>query len=121
MKCCPLTGSNDADAPACSMSATRKARKAHRCIECRDAIAIGQRYEHASGVWDGRPSSFKTCGLCVEIRMHFQCDGWVYGQLWADLEEGYFPSMRAGGPCMEGLSPAAKGRLFERRLAWLLR
>jgi len=24
-----------------------------------------------------------------------------------------------GGDCMEGLSPAAKGRLFERRMAWL--
>lgn len=38
----------------------------------------------------------------------------------SDLEENFFPDMKAGGPCMEGLSPAAKARLFDRRMKWLL-
>ena len=29
------------------------------------------------------------------------------------------PGMKAGGPCMKGLSPEAKARLFERRMKWL--
>lgn len=118
MICCPLsTGDESA---TCSRDVVRTARKEHVCCECRDTIKPGDRYEYASGVWDGWPSSYKTCLSCVEIRMHFQCEGWIYERLWEDLEENFFPDMRAGGPCMEGLSPAAKARLFERRNAWLM-
>lgn len=115
--CCPLEG-NDAPASVWS-SETRRSAKEHHCIECGEMIKRGDRYEYATGCWDGRWSTFKTCLSCVEIRDHFACNGWIYGQLWDDLEEHFFPDMKAGGPCMEGLSPAAKGRLFERRLAWM--
>jgi len=104
-----------------SRTLRRKARKEHRCDECRELIAPGSTYEYVtmmgydSSVW----SEYTTCLSCVEIRMHFQCDGWLYGQLWDELETNFFPGMKAGGPCMEGLSPEAKTRLFERRLAWL--
>jgi hypothetical protein len=115
--CCPLQG-NDGDGPSCAYSATRTARKAHVCGECREPIVRGQKYEYASGVWDGRPDSFKTCLLCVEIRDHFACEGWIYEQLWGDLQENFFPDMVAGGPCMAGLSPAAKQKLIDERMAW---
>jgi hypothetical protein len=82
-------------------------------------IAIGERHEYVFGVWDGDPTSFRTCLLCVEIRAHFACNGWIFGRLWHDLRENFLPEMKAGGPCMEGLSPAAKTRLFEERLAQL--
>lgn len=120
MVCCPLSGA-DAERPSCSSTTTRAARKSHRCGECRETIAPGAKYEYTSGIWDGRPSSHKTCLSCVEIRDHFQCEGWIYGQLWEDLEYNFFPDMKAGGPCMKGLSPEAKARLFERRMAWLTR
>ena len=100
-------------------SSTKRAAKDHRCYECLETIKRGDRYEHASGLWDGRWSTFKTCLSCVEIRDHFSCDGWLFGQLWEDLESNFFPGMRAGGPCMDGLSPSAKARLFEKRLVWL--
>jgi hypothetical protein len=116
--CCPLEGGGDFY-PVVSRAVVRTARKEHVCIECGEAITPGTRYEFTSGIWDGIPDAFKTCLSCVEIRNHFGCEGWVIGQVWSDLEENFFPDMKAGGPCMEGLSPAAKGRLFERRLKWL--
>ena len=117
--CCPLQG-NDGDGPSCSYQETRKARNAHVCCECRKPIERGQRYEYASGVWDGRPDSFKTCLLCVEIRNHFACEGWIYEQLWGDLRENFFDDMKMGGPCMQGLSPAAKQKLIDARMEWYL-
>lgn len=115
--CCPLE-SGDGDRPSCFSRAVRKARKEHRCGECGESIGAGQRYEYVSGIWDGEPSSHKTCLSCQQIRDHFACDGYVYGELWANLEENFFPEMKAGGPCMEGLSPENKQRLFDLRMAW---
>jgi hypothetical protein len=118
-QCCPLS---EGDEPAhFSRSVTRTARKEHKCCECCEPIPVGATYEHYIGKWDGDLSTYKTCASCVEIRNHFACNGWVFTMLWADLEEGFFPDMRAGGPCMEGLSAAAKGRLFDRRMAWMER
>ncbi len=117
--CCPLGGGSDA--PATMLNArVVKAAKAHVCTECRETIPKGARYELAKGLWDGSWSTYKTCLSCVEIRDHFACEsGYLFGEVWSQIEESFFPDMRAGGPCMEGLSPAAKGRLFERRLKWL--
>lgn len=120
MMCCPLTGSDGAETATLSSTTHPTARKEHRCDECDEAIPIGAKYERTEGLWDGSWSTYKTCLSCVEIRDHFQCEGWTYGLLWEDLETNFFPDMKAGGPCMEGLSPAARERLFERRTAWLL-
>ncbi len=118
MVCCPLSGC-DGYATAGEVT-TRKARKEHLCHECHDPIVRGSRYEHASTLYDGSWSTFKTCLTCVEIRDHFDCgEGYVYGQLWSDIEENFFPDMAAGGVCIEGLSPAAKARMFELRLEWM--
>jgi len=115
--CCPLQG-NDGDGPSCSSVTVRTARKEHACSECREPITRGTKYEYASAIWDGRPDSFKTCLSCVEIRNHFACEGWIYEQLWSDLEQNFFPDMKAGGQCMSGLSPAAKTRLIDVRMKW---
>lgn len=117
--CCPLESGDYADAADFHTSTIRKAAKDHRCYECREAIPKGSKYEYASGCWDGIVDTFKTCLSCVEIRNHFSCGrGFIYGQLWDDLEQNFFPDMKAGGPCMKGLSPAAKSRLFELRMKW---
>ncbi len=119
MMCCPLSD-GDGDGPSCFFSATRRARKVHQCGECADDIPRGAKYEYSSGVWDGSPSSHKTCLSCVEIRDHFACgNGWIYGDVWSQIMENFFPDMRAGGKCMDGLSPAAKARMFEMRLEWM--
>ena len=116
--CCPLTGGDD-DAARVHVVSQPVAAKNHRCCECDEVIAKGVKHELYKAMFDYTWSSFRTCLSCVEIRDHFACDGWVFEQVWSDIEENFFPDMRAGGPCMEGLSPAAKDRLFTRRMAWL--
>ena len=118
VQCCPLSSGYGEGSSFCYVE-IRRAAKPHWCGECCEAISKGDRYESASGKWGDRVSTQKTCLSCVEIRTHFSCDGWIYGQIWEDIQNNFFPSMTAGGPCMEGLSPAAKGRLFELRLKWL--
>lgn len=118
MMCCPLEAYDDGPGPGFSRVELRRAAKPWRCYECNVEIAIGQRYEYVVGKWDGLVSWVRTCLVCVEIRDHFACDGFTYGALWRDLEENFFPDMRAGGPCMNGLSPAAKDMLFTRCLEW---
>lgn len=119
--CCPLSGCDDGNHPEVFTSRRIKAAKDHRCRECDETIPKGAVHELDKGIWDGRWDSIRTCLSCVEIRNHFACgNGWVYGQLWYDLEENFFPDMRAGGPCLDGLSPAGKARMFEMRLAWVL-
>lgn len=121
MTCCPLSGSDNAEVATLSTTTKPTARKEHHCTECDEVIPIGVKYERTEGLWDAHWQTYKTCLSCVEIRDHFQCEGWIYGQLWEDLETNFFPEMKAGGPCMEGLSPAAKERLFERRTQWLMK
>lgn len=117
MVCCPLS---EADETASFYSySTPVARKEHRCEECHETIRPGTKYELYKQLFDGSWSTTKTCLSCVEIGDHFTCGSRILGQLWEDLAENFFPDMKAGGPCMEGLSPEAKARLFERRLKWL--
>lgn len=120
MICCPLSGSDDGEYVQGHAVKLRTARKEHKCYECGEVIMPDSKYEYASGVFDGSGFSHKTCMSCREIRDHFSCAGFIYGQLWEDLENNFFPDMKAGGPCMEGLSPEAKGRLFDERLRWLM-
>lgn len=91
----------------------------YRCEECGETIPQGAKHELYMYVSDGDMSWARTCMSCQEIRDHFSCDGYIIGQLWNDLRENFFPDMKAGGPCMDGLSPPAKSRLFEERLRWV--
>jgi hypothetical protein len=118
--CCPLDGGDEG--PSCSTTKIVTARKPYTCCECHEPIPQNQKYEYFTGIWDGSPSMYRTCLSCAEIRNHFACkNGWTFEMLWEQLEEYFFPDMKAGGPCMKGLSPEAKARLFERRLKWLER
>jgi len=116
MNCCAISAV-DADPPAAQWTRIHRARTPHRCGECDARIDVGERYERCASLYDGSWSVDLTCLSCVEIRTHFACDGWIYGQIWNDLAEEFLPNLRAGGPCLEGLSPAAKARLFELHLA----
>lgn len=118
MMCCPLDG-NDGDGPSCFTMSTPKACKEHVCYECREKIPAGSKYQKHTGVWDGRPDTFKTCLPCAELRNHFSCNrGWLYGELWSGLRENFFPEMKCGGQCMTGLSPQGKQKLIDARMKW---
>lgn len=116
--CCPL---QECDEYAkVYKRARRRGRKDHECYECDEVIKRGEPHDSISTLFDGQWSSWRECLLCAEIGDHFACGGRAAGTLWSDLEDNFFPDMRMGGPCMEGLSPAAKTKLVERRMAWYL-
>ena len=115
--CCPLSGWGET-ASVCTTT-NRRAAKEHSCDECGERIARGDAYEHVKGLWASSWLTYRTCLSCAEIRSHFGCDGWTFGSLWEDLESNFFPDMTCGGSCFEGLSPAARMRLIEKRMAWL--
>lgn len=78
---------DDDPGPSLHREALPTARKPHRCGECRRKIQRGERYERVSGVWEGGWSTFKTCLDCRSVRDElFDC-GFVYEQLWIDVEE----------------------------------
>lgn len=66
---------------SCYREQIRKARKQHKCCECDEPILPGEKYEYASGVWEGRPDSFRTCLPCVRIRNHYCRHGFIFGEL----------------------------------------
>ena len=97
------------------------ARKAHKCCECGDAIAPGQRYERASGKSDGEMWSFATCASCADIRDSFVCGSWVYGMLWESIQESMFPVWDRKGPidCLAKLETLeARNKCRERYADW---
>lgn len=71
-----------------------RARKLHRCYECQTEIQPGTFYHYASGVWDGRPDSFRTCLECNGLRQYLT-DGYTFGGLHEEIsyliEEGWRP------------------------------
>lgn len=84
---------DDFDGPSCSTSTLRVAKKNHTCYECGKPIQKGDIYKYTSGVWDGRPSSFKWCDTCTTI--HNLTQGltmgdfcFIFGGLIECVEEG---------------------------------
>ena len=51
-----------------------KARKEHKCYECRGVIAVGEAYCLHSGIWDGKASRFKVCSDCEALRCEVDKD-----------------------------------------------
>lgn len=58
----------DAELPEVYCETLRKARKPHRCCECRGFILTGESYQLANGIWNDGPLTFKTCLPCVALR-----------------------------------------------------
>ena len=75
-----------------------KARKAHRCCECRESIPVGDTYHYACGKSDGDFWTNATCATCHEIRAAFTCGSWVFTQLWEMVCAEMFPVWNTQGP-----------------------
>ncbi len=78
------------EGPSAWSESWRRARKSHKCCACHEAIPAGHRYHYASGIWDGRPGSFKHCARCWHllclleertegVALRLDC-----GELWRD-------------------------------------
>ena len=65
------------------------ARKTHRCCECLRIIEPGEEYQNEFGIWEGEPSTLKTCEECAGLRASYNALGYchTYGELWADHYE----------------------------------
>ena len=61
-----------------------KARKQHKCGECRRVIEKGELYTYLSGIHDGDPFSFKTCADCMSMRF-LADDECALGELFEDV------------------------------------
>jgi hypothetical protein len=79
--------------PKAYSSSTPKARKEHRCCECRGMISTGERYHFFSGVWD-TCHTYKTCTECEQLRSDVSTtirdleDYPAFGQLYECVFEG---------------------------------
>jgi hypothetical protein len=102
--------------------ATRTARKDHECEECPETILAGERYEWATGCYDGEFQVFKTCSVCVEIRTAFTCGSWVHGNLWESIQEEMFPEWKRSGEwdCLAKLKTQRAIDAMNRRYRWWL-
>lgn len=81
----------DYDPPQFHHRELRKARKPHECYECRGTIPAGETYEHVRGKWDYDVRTFKTCGLCLELRqwavISVPCFCFAYGDLHENIRD----------------------------------
>ena len=94
-----------------------RARKEHKCNECRRVISKGAECERTSGKWEGEFSTDHTCMDCVNIREAFRCDEpMALGMLWADID-AVFGEVTTG--CVARIETAsAKAYFMERWRKW---
>jgi hypothetical protein len=114
MKCACVYVEDDGDSPDFFNAKIFKAKKAHKCTECRRAITPGEEYEYVSGKWEGRFEAYKTCQDCLSIRNEFFCDGYSFGDLRSDLTD-YIWGANGDIPesCLSALTPAARDMVCE--------
>lgn len=65
-----------------------KAKKPHKCKECRREIKPGERYLYEFFIsTDGDPMTHKTCSHCNSARKLImdKCRGFIYGEIFSDL------------------------------------
>lgn len=67
----------------------RKAKKEHRCKECKRTIEPGERYSYETFHWDGEFHVHKTCEHCIVVRdwLQAECGGWLFGGVEEDFDE----------------------------------
>lgn len=80
-------GDYDGDAASVFRSHMVRARKPHRCYECRDQISIGQQYERVNGLWEHTWSTYRFCLPCSEIQREFSENGRTFGEMWNQLQD----------------------------------
>lgn len=106
----------DYDSPSFYSQVMRKARKRHRCDECRGEIIPGQKYEHASGLWDGDLLDFKTCLSCKDLvtwtKNNVPCLCLVHGEMIEKCKEAIVDAQYRAPDETKGLYFAFLRRLF---------
>lgn len=67
----------------------RRARKAHKCEECRETISPGDTYAHTAYKFDGDMDTYKTCSFCDRVATDLWRMGFCFaaGELWEFVRE----------------------------------
>ncbi len=82
-------------------SKIRRSRKSHRCDCCGSVILLGEIYEYGSGIFDGDPFCFKSCGSCELLRwlihVYELADGCRQYESWAPMDEELFEAAKDRG------------------------
>lgn len=72
-------------------STDRKARKSHRCDECRRTITAGENYEYTFAIFQGDPTNARTCSHCKSLREYVTanvpCFCWQHENMLEDAIE----------------------------------
>jgi hypothetical protein len=91
-----------------------KANKEHTCGECKRIIKKGETYVKESGIWEGRPNTYKTCLDCLSLRRAFFDQGWYFEEIICSLKE-HISDLDGAVPasCFENLTQAAKNMLYK--------
>lgn len=102
MVSCACSCEGDVDGVDVYEARWRTARKRHRCCECDETIAPGQRYEYASMCFDGGWGHAKTCETCVRIRTDLCgscfCHGGLREIIWDCLGFDYLTGKERPSP-----------------------
>jgi hypothetical protein len=86
--------------PSAIIQTTPRARKEHKCCECRGIIHPGEKYHRTWGVWNAEVSTFKTCNECEALRGLIGKErAWdelpYYGGIMEDVRESQVPEWDA--------------------------
>lgn len=96
-------------------SKMQRARKVHRCDECRRPIVRGEEYEHTTICFEGCWNRHKTCVDCVSIRKAFFCHGWEFNRIWEYLNEHIQATDgQISSDCLLALTPSAREDVLDR-------
>lgn len=79
----------DIDGPSIVWESRPKAKKRHKCGECRGWIEPGETYWRVRGVWDGEAQTFLMCSDCEDLKTWAangaDCFCWSYGNVMTDV------------------------------------
>lgn len=115
MECsCTVDSGYDGEAAEFCREVERKARKSHKCGECRRVINPGENYTYYVGKWDGEIGTHKMCSDCRSVVAEFFRNSFVFETIWEELSE-HINSCEGDIPenCMLEVTPAARAKIAE--------
>lgn len=104
----------DGDEAAFYNEAYVKARKAHVCHECREAIEKGQSYHRVTGKWDGDVCTYRFCRSCWEVMGEFSDGAKTFGVVWDTFINEWASGATLQG-CLNRLESVAAKSLMTRQ------
>lgn len=114
---CSCTVSSDYYNDGCSWGVREvmKARKDHVCCECYKTIKTGSSYFYHNCFGDGTISNHKVCQDCQTVIWQFFSDGWIFGNIWEQLEYYLEDNWHDDLPssCICKLTPIARNKVCD--------